>query len=90
MNEYEAKYVKSFEGRSAFRGDPIKITASEKLAILIDNDWKHSWHWPSDHNEWVAAVKKSLESEKENALARLDELRQAERIIASITLTGEE
>lgn len=82
MNAYDTRYLKKFDGISL--GKAIKVSATNRLAYLINSDWIHSSHWPKEHNEWLAAVKKSLESEMKYAIDRLDQLDEAKKIIAEI------
>ena len=87
MNSYEANYKKQFngfDGVSPGCNHKIHVTARQKLADLIDGSWKHSWHWPVDHNDWLDAVRASLETEMSYANERLKQLRYAQQILSSI------
>ena len=84
MTPYDATYKKQFDGVNPFTHKPTMITAREKLAKMIDGSWRHSWHWPEDHNQWLEAARISLESEIDIATRRLEQLNGAKGLLFSI------
>jgi hypothetical protein len=84
ISAFDAKYKRAFDGQNPFTGERMPIPAFEKLASLIDSQWKHSWHWPEDHNKRLDAMRDSLTDEIDSAKRRLDELMIAKSILERI------
>lgn len=85
LTPYQCKYEKSFKGPSSYGGGIVDITPREKLAELINGEWKYSWHWSdTDHNKWLEQVKENLSDEFNSVNKRLLELEQAKIILLSI------
>ncbi len=90
ISPYQCKYEKMITG-AGFMGDGcVLLTPRDKLAELINSEWKYSWHWKEDHNEWLVQVKGNLNNELESAKKRLSDLECASRILNSIELEDKE
>lgn len=83
ITTYEAEYKKQYAGLDLFgRAD---LTAVRKIGQLIDSQWFHSLHWPREVNsKWRDAVNESLNTEMQDAVKRLNDLKLAEKILNSI------
>jgi len=87
LTPYQCKYERLFKGACL----PVYLTPREKLAELIDDEWKYSRHWSDiDHDEWVIQVVEDLDKELVYANKRLAELRQARKILNLISLENKE
>lgn len=86
MNGYDIKYNKHYSALSKITNKMIDVSAEEKLASLINSDWKHSWHWPKDIDEkWLDRVSDSLETEMKLAKDRIKDLKLAQEILDKIS-----
>ena len=86
ITPYQCRYEKMLTGSGLMGDSCVLLTPRDKLAELINSDWKYSWHWKEDHNEWVAQVSGNLNDELERAKKRLRDLECASRILQSIEL----
>lgn len=84
ISPYEAKYGKQFKVPSCWGQDLRNGSARERLATLIDASWKHSWHWPDDHNSFLDKAQENLNTELTRAKERLAELESAQKILSII------
>ena len=84
--KYESTYKKTFKNYCPFARSDTPCTAIERLASLINSDWKHSCHWNYDDRcALYDDISGSLNREMDHALKRLKQLQEAERILDSIT-----
>jgi len=85
LTPYQCKHEKSFKGTSPYGGGIVDVTPREKLAELINSEWKYSWHWSdADHNKWLEQAKEALSREFNSVNKRLLELEEAKCILLSI------
>ena len=80
IKPHEFKYERKYSGTTFF-GKKTMLSHKEQLARLIDTDWHYSWHWPEDHDKCLDAIKRDLAAEMVSALDRVEELKQAKRIL---------
>jgi hypothetical protein len=80
-----ARTNKSYQKPDIWGREQVGCTAFERLAYLINSDWKHSMYWPFENDdEILPAIKKSLDSEIDSAHTRLAGLIEAKEILGSI------
>ena len=89
ISPYQCKYEDMFTGTGLMGDSCVLLTPRKKLAELINSEWKYSWHWKEDHNEWLTQVYGNLNDELEIAKKRLRDLECASRILNSIELEKE-
>jgi hypothetical protein len=81
MNAFEAKFCKIFTGFNSTK----KISATHKIAQLVNSDWIYSSYWPSEvNNKWIKDVEESIKKERIHAKNRLYQLEEAESILKQI------
>lgn len=88
MTPFEATHEKTVSVNSVNSlGEEIKKeTAKDRIGYLINDNsgWQYSWHWKNENYEWINQAKENLETEKKYAEERLDELKEAERLLSLI------
>ena len=75
--------IRQFSVSALFGGGGELVTAKQKIAALLDDSWLYSAHWPEDNAAWLEQVKTDIRLARGQALKRLDEIKQAERILCS-------
>ena len=80
---YRCAGIRQFSVPALFGGGSELVTAKQKIAALLDDSWLYSAHWPEDNAAWLEQVKTDIRLARGQALKRLDEIKQAERILCS-------
>lgn len=77
MEKYEAEYKKQYS-----HIDGSIVTARDKIAYAINDQWIYSLHWKKD--TWIEQAKRDLKKRTEETKADLNLLKQASELLNSI------
>lgn len=78
MTPVEAKY------RRDFTIGKTRVTAKEKVASLLDDNWMYSWNWPNDGDLWIDKAKEDVDAAMAYVKARIASLEKAKAILEDI------
>ena len=77
MNKYEAEVKKQYS-----HVDGKLVTAKEKIAYAINDEWIYSMHWKND--TWITQASRDLQKRISFNVREYNLLKQAEELLNSI------
>lgn len=77
MNKYEAEYKRQYS-----HVDGSLVTAKEKIAYAINDDWIYSMHWKDE--TWINQAKEDLQTRFNANAKEFNQLKQAEELLNDI------
>lgn len=80
ISPFDASHTKTYHPR--FNGEEYKKeTTKTRIANLINATWIYSMHWKQKNYQWIEQAKNDLQAEISIANERLEELKEADRLL---------